>query len=38
MMDKEWVEMNGYKQMLKDIFGMNISYENPETMFKRRTM
>ena len=38
MMDKEWVEMNGYKKMLKDIFGMNISYENPETMFKRRTM
>ena len=38
MMDKEWVEMNGYKQMLKDIFGMNISYENPETMFKKGVM
>lgn len=36
MMDKEWVEMDGYKAMLKDIFGMNISYEDPETMYNRR--
>ena len=27
MMDKEWVEMDGYKQMLKDIYAINISYE-----------
>jgi predicted mannosyl-3-phosphoglycerate phosphatase (HAD superfamily) len=35
MMDKEWVEMDGYKQMLKDIYSINISYEYPETMYKR---
>lgn len=35
MMDKEWVEMDGYKQMLKDVYAINISYEYPETMYKR---
>ena len=35
MMDREWVEMDGYKQMLKDVYGINISYEYPETMYKR---
>ena len=35
MMDKEWVEMDGYKAMLKDIYGMNISYVNPEIMYKK---
>ena len=35
MMDREWVEMDGYKAMLKDIYGMNISYVNPETMYKK---
>ena len=27
MMEKDWVEMDGYKRMLKDIYGINISYE-----------
>lgn len=36
MMDKEWVEMNGYKQMLKNIYGINISYEDPKTIYNRR--
>ena len=36
MMEKDWVEMDGYKRMLKDIYGINISYEDPETMYDRR--
>lgn len=36
MIEKEWVEMDAYKQMLKDIYSINISYENPETMYDRR--
>lgn len=36
MMEKDWVEMDEYKRMLKDIYGINISYEDPETMYDRR--
>lgn len=36
MMEKDWVEMDGYKRMLKDIYSINISYEDPETMYDRR--
>ena len=36
MIEKNWLEMDGYKNMMKEVYGINISYEDPETMYDRR--
>lgn len=35
MMDNSLYEINGYKKMVKDRYGMDISYESPNTMYKK---